>query len=141
MAKVSEKHFDLIRTFPLRPIRNEADLRRATKVIDALVDRGEDDLVADEAAYLSVLSDLVEKYEDEHFPIQESTPAQMLAFLIEQRGIKQKDLAAATEIPVSTISELLSEKRDFTANHISRLSAFFKVSADLFVTKPELVEA
>lgn len=142
MARVSEKYLDLIRAFPLRPIRTDAELARAIKVVDRLADRGEKDLSSDEGAYLEVLSDLVEQYEEKHHPIEESTPAQMLASLIEERGIKQKDLAAATEIPISTISELISSKRPFTRNHLERISGYFKVSPAAFVqVKPELMTA
>jgi HTH-type transcriptional regulator/antitoxin HigA len=133
MAKVSEKYLALIRTFPLRPIRSDAELHRAITVIDGLVDRSADDLSSDEAAYLEVLSDLIEKYEDKEHAIGESTPAQMLAFLVAERNVKQKDLAVATGIPVSTVSELLSEKRSFTMNHIERLSVYFKVNPSVFV--------
>jgi HTH-type transcriptional regulator/antitoxin HigA len=134
MAKVSEKYMELIRAFPLRPICTDLELDRAIKAVDRLTDRGVDRLTADETAYLDVLSDLVEKYENKHHAIEESTPAQVLAFLIEDRNITQKVVAAATGIPVSTISELISEKRTLTMNHVERLSAYFKVSPAVFVS-------
>lgn len=133
MAKVSKKYLDLIAAFPLRPIRDDAELGRAIRVADKLVDRGFDDLSADEAAYLDVLSDLIDKYESKHHPIEESSPAQILAFLIDDRAVKQKDLARATDIPVSTISELISEKRSFTMNHVERLAGYFNVSPAVFI--------
>ena len=94
--------------------------------------RNEDDLSADEAAYLQVLAGLVEEYEDEHHPVGHSTPARMLAFYIEQRDVKQQEVAKATGIPVSTISELIAEKRAFTMNHVERLSAYFHVNPSVF---------
>jgi|SRR5579871_4966574 len=139
--KISDQYLDLIRTFPLRPIRNDADLKRATKVVEQLMMRDEEDLSADEAAYLQVLAGLIEEYEDEHYPIGHSTPARMLAFYIEQRGVKQKEVAEATGIPVSTISELIAEKRTFTMNHVKRLSAYFRVNPAVFHTHQILAPA
>ena len=72
MAIKGEKYLDLVRHFPLRPIRSERDLDRAAKVIDSLVDRPS--LSFDEKDYLNVLSDLVEAYEEEHYPIASVGP-------------------------------------------------------------------
>jgi HTH-type transcriptional regulator/antitoxin HigA len=138
MPKVSDKYLKLIRDFPLRPIRNDAELHRATKVVDQLAARGEADLSADESAYLDVLSDVVEKYEERRYPLHESTAAEMLAFLIEQRNVTQKDVAEATGIPISTISELISGKRAFTLNHVKRLIGYFHVSPAVFVAAKTL---
>jgi HTH-type transcriptional regulator/antitoxin HigA len=63
----SDGYLDLVRRFPLRPIRNEKELDRAIAVIDALLDR--EQLTVAEEDYLDVLGDLVEHYEDQHHPI------------------------------------------------------------------------
>src|SRR4029077_9477035 len=70
----------LIRRFPLRPIASEAELDRATAVMNSLLDR---DLDPAEDDYLDVLSDLVERYEDQHHPIptDDLTDAEMLEHL------------------------------------------------------------
>ena len=60
-------YLELILEFPLRPIRSDAELDRAVKMIDSLVDK--DKLSAGEQDYLDVLSDLVEKYEAEEHPM------------------------------------------------------------------------
>lgn len=58
---VHPRHLDLVRAFPLRPLRSETELKHAVEVINCLIDR--DDLDAGEADYLKVLGDLVERYE------------------------------------------------------------------------------
>ena len=75
-----DRYLELVRTFPLRPIRADADLDRAIEIIDSLIDR--DDLDEGEADYLDVLGDLVHRYEDKHLPIQEFSDADMLRFLL-----------------------------------------------------------
>ena len=54
---------------PLVPIRSAGHLREACKVLDELSVIKEDRLTRDQADYLSVPTDLVEKYEDRHDPV------------------------------------------------------------------------
>src|SRR5713226_2574430 len=111
-AKASDTYLALVRRFPLRPIRSENELDAAIAMIDGLTDR--DDLDSSEADYLDVLSDLVERYEEQVHPVGDPSHAEMLAFLIDQKGVKQVDLARATGIAESTLSEVLRGKRQLT---------------------------
>jgi HTH-type transcriptional regulator/antitoxin HigA len=82
---------------------------------------------------LAVLSDLVEKYEREHHPIEPLPPHQMLAESIAAKGITQTALSKATGIPISTISELIAQKREFNVSHVERLCAYFGLTPGAFV--------
>jgi HTH-type transcriptional regulator/antitoxin HigA len=55
--------------FPLRPIRSDAEYDRAAAIIDRLALRGEADLDSGESDYLDALSVFVEKYDDDHYPV------------------------------------------------------------------------
>jgi HTH-type transcriptional regulator/antitoxin HigA len=131
-GKANDTYLALVRRFPLRPIRTEAELDAAISVIDTLTDR--DNLNPGEADYLDVLSDLVERYEEQAHPIGEVSDAEMLAFLIDQKGVKQVDVARATGIAESTLSELLRGKRQLTRAQITKLAAYFGVQPGAFVT-------
>jgi HTH-type transcriptional regulator/antitoxin HigA len=131
-GKSNDTYLALVRRFPLRPIRTEAELDAAISVIDTLTDR--DNLDPGEADYLDVLSDLVERYEDQAHPIGEVSDAEMLAFLIDQKGVKQVDVARATGLAESTLSELLRGKRQLTRAQITKLASFFGVQPGAFVT-------
>ena len=135
MPKVSEKYLDLIRAFPLRPIRTDAELDRAVKVMHQLIDRGIENLSSDEDAYLGVLSDLIEKYEHEHHPIEPLPPHQMLSESIRAKGVTQTAVSKATGIPISTISELIARKREFNVSHVGKLSGYFGLAPDAFLHK------
>jgi HTH-type transcriptional regulator / antitoxin HigA len=126
-----DSYMALVRRHPLRPVRSEADWKRATAVIQSLTAH---ELDAGESEYLDTLSDLVWIYEEEHHQIDDLSPREALASLIEDRGISQRSLAGAVEIPVSTISEILSGKREFNIAHIDRLAAYFQVSPAVFMT-------
>src|SRR5688572_27124346 len=100
-----DRYLELVRRFPLRPLRSDAELDRAIAVINSLIDR--DRLEPGEEDYLDVLGDLVEKYEDEHHPMPPLSDAEMLRYLIESRDVTQVQAAAGTGLAESTISEVL----------------------------------
>lgn len=130
MRGATKRYLELIEAFPLRPLRTDRDLARAIKVVDQLLDRGK--LTADEADYLDVLSDLVERYESEEHPLPPIPDAAMLGHLMEAKGIGQTDVARATGIVHSTISEVLSGKRKLNRQQIGKLAKFFHVSPGVF---------
>lgn len=70
---VGERYLALIREFPLRRLRDEADLDRAIAMLDKLVDLGMTDRSQEETDYLDVLSTLVEQHEEIHYPMREAT--------------------------------------------------------------------
>src|SRR5438105_3548570 len=99
-GKTEDRYLNLVRQFPLRPLRTDADLDAAVAVIDTLIDRT--DLTAPEQDYLDVLSDLVEAYETETVPMRPVGDAVLLRFLIEQRSVTQAQTAAGAGIAEST---------------------------------------
>jgi len=123
-------YLELILEFPLRPIRSDADLDRAVKMIDSLVDK--DKLSAGEQDYLDVLSDLVEKYEAEEHPMAPLSDAAMLRHLIEAKGVTQTEVAEKTGIDQTTLSLVLAGKRNLSRSHIGRLSQYFGVEPGAF---------
>src|SRR5437899_6952002 len=82
-SKALDGYLDLVRQFPLRPIRSETELDRAIAMINSLLDR--DQLSPAEEDYLDVLGDLVERYEDHAHPIPDVSDEEMLRFLIDQK--------------------------------------------------------
>jgi HTH-type transcriptional regulator/antitoxin HigA len=126
----SDRYLDLVRRFPLRRIQSDAELDQAITIVDELVCR--DELAPGERDYLEVLSDLVHKYETTEHPIPPVSDAEMLRYLMECHGVNQVQLADQTEIPVSTISEVLSGKRGLNRRIIGILSRQFHVSPAVF---------
>ena len=130
-GKARDRYLELILRFPLRPLRSDEDLDAAVAMIDALVSRTS--LKPEESDYLEVLGDLVEAYETEAHPFGPVSDADLLSHLIEARGVTQSDVAEATGIAVSTISEVLRGKRTLNRAHIGKLARYFHVSPDTFV--------
>ncbi len=124
-------YLTLIRRFPLRPIRTDAELEAAICVVDELTDR--DDLSVTETDYLDVLGDLVEKYEAEHVEMPHVSDAVMLRSLIEEKGVRQADVVRSTGISKTVLSLILNGKRDLTREHIGALSKYFGVNPGAFL--------
>lgn len=112
-------------------VRTEADYERASAIIEALLDEIGDDEEHPLADVLDYLANQVEAYEDEHFPIPESKPHEILRFLMDQHGLKQEDLADCA--PQGRISEILSGKRAISKEVAKNLARRFHVHADLFI--------
>ncbi len=105
-------------------------LSGAIAVIDSLIVRG--DLDEGEQGYLDILTDIVEKYERDEHPMRQPSDAEMLRFLVEDRKITQTELAEATKIANSTISEILSGKRALTWSQIDVMAKYFGVRPTVF---------
>lgn len=129
-GKAEDRYLELIRRFPLRPLRSDDELAEAIRVIDSLIDR--DGLTAPEQDYLDVLGDLVEAYEDEAIPIKPVDDAGLLQLLIGAKGVSQAQVAKAVGIAESTISEVLSGKRKLNRAQIGKLSRYFRVEPGAF---------
>ena len=132
---VGREYFELVRRFPLRPIRSDRDLDTATEVIDELI--AKEKRSPDAEDYLDVLSDLVEKYENVHYPIPDATPTEMLQFFIDDRKTNQRAVAQGSGIAVSTMSEILAGRRPLNLEHMRKLARFFNVDAGLFVPRDD----
>ena len=136
MASVSQRYLALIREFPLRPIKSGAELAKARTLLHGLLDASQ--LTSPEEDYLEVLGNLMEEYEETENSVADLSPSEMLAEAMKAKGVTQTAVAAATGIPVSTISELLSEKRDFNVAHISKLCGYFGLGPAAFIAVPKL---
>lgn len=125
-----DAYLKLVKAFPLRPVRDDETLTQAVAVVDSLVSRG--DLADGEKDYLEVLIDLVEKYELDAHSQSQPSDAEMLRILIDDRKIRRSDLARATKIANSTISEILKGKRQLTRSQIGAVAKYFGVRPTLF---------
>jgi HTH-type transcriptional regulator/antitoxin HigA len=128
-------YFELVRRFPLRPLANDTELDRAIAVINELVDRGFKNLTNGEEAYLDVLSDLVEKYENIHHSIPDVSPTEMLKLFIDDRHTNQRAVALSSGIAASTMSEILAGRRRMNLDHMHKLAKFFKIDVGVFLPK------
>lgn len=117
----------------LNPISNDGQYRVALAFVDDLMTRAEQDGNPALASLLTLISERVETYEEEHHPVPASNPSRVLAFLMEQRDLTQSALAEATGIDQSNLSKLLKGERELNTRQIKILSDYFKVSPAVFI--------
>jgi HTH-type transcriptional regulator/antitoxin HigA len=132
--RTSDRYFALIQELPLRPLRSRSELERAITMIDRILDRAK--LARDEQDYLDVLSDLVEKFEDQHYPIEPVSGLDALVHLVESSGKTRATVAAEAGLPESTLSEVLSGRRRLNTRHIGILARYFRIDPGIFIDAP-----
>lgn len=110
-------------------IRSEEQLEAYTKALFRLTSESRPTPAQVEAIELLTL--LIERYEQENFSVPIASPAEVLRFLIDRHGLKQRDLASDLG-GESVVSEVLSGKRKLNAAHIEQLSKRFNVSPAVF---------
>lgn len=128
-GKSKDSYLELVLEFPLASIRSDEHLSEAQKVMDFLLARGT--LNGGEETYLDALSDLVGAYEDDHHAIQPASDAEMLQHLLDAKGITQAKLSRDTNLPKSTISEILKGKKRFSRQVLRKLADYFQVDVSV----------
>jgi HTH-type transcriptional regulator/antitoxin HigA len=114
-------------------IRTEDEYDEMLKKIYGLTNKGEENLSPEETRLLELMSVLVEEYEAKnHEPIPDAEPYEVLNFLMEDRGLKPKDLYEIFGSRGYT-SDVLSGKRSISKEKAKQLAEFFDVSAELFI--------
>jgi len=79
-----------------------------------------------------VLGILIEKYENEHFPVGLPDPIEAIKFRMEQLGYNQVDLAEVVGLK-SRASEILNKKRKLSLDMIRRIHDKLHIPTDVLI--------
>ena len=82
---------------------------------------------------LDQVSDIVQAYEEEHYPIGLPTLKEVIELRMYEMKLKQKDLAKLLGTPAARISEYLSGKREITLNIAKALHKNLKIDSDIIL--------
>lgn len=122
----------LSRYLPL-PIRTKEDNERAILQIEALCHQ---DLLTDaEENLLELLVQLIERFEEKHYAFpahMQSTPLDMLLFLMEGNNLRQVDLVGIIGSK-GVVSEVVNGKRGISKKMAVALGERLNVSPGLFI--------
>ena len=110
-------------------IHNDEELAEYTQALFELTAKSDPKPEEEEAIELMTL--LVERYEQERYPVPQAEPVDVLRYLLERNGLSQRDIAPELGSE-STVSLVLSGKRLLNRDHIARLSRRFNVSPAVF---------
>ena len=89
---------------------------------------------ASETEAIELLTLLVERYEQKHYPIPAANPVSVVRFLMTQQGLKQRDLVPQFGSE-SAVPMFLAGQRKLTMEQVRKLRARFKLPADVFIAK------
>ncbi len=114
--------------YPLMVIRTQDDYKKALGSMETVFDEETGPL----ADYAETLAILIVHYEEQNFLLEKKQGVEVLKFLMEQNGLKQRDLVG-TLGGKSTVSEILNGKRPLNLQHIRILADRFHVVPGTFV--------
>ena len=118
-----------------RPVRTQREYELACRQIARLMSGGPE-LPQAESELLEILSLLVAQYESAEHSIRDASPAEMLAFLIDARGVSNAAVARETRIPRSVITDILAGRRGVSTANVAKLAKYFHVSPAVFIAEP-----
>lgn len=110
-------------------LKTEADYEQALAHLDSLMDATPGSPAEEE---LELWSLLIERYEQEHFPIDLPDPIDAIKFRMEQEGLQQKDLAKFLS-GKSRASEVLHRKRPLSLKMIRSLHKNLHIPAEVLI--------
>lgn len=132
-----DEYMDLVRRFPLRPIRSMTDYEQAGDLLIELLDREAGHrLSSAESDYVEMLGRLVGDYDEKHSSLlknrQRMTPVEALKALMEETGMNSNALGKLVG-GSGLASLILNGKRELSKANIRKLAAHFHVSPALFI--------
>ncbi len=113
-----------------RVIHNDAELEMYSEALFQLTSQKRPNRAQREAIELLTL--LVERYEAGRYAIPPAEPIEVVRFLMERQGLKQRDLIPQFGSE-SAVSMFLAGQRKLTLDQIRRLCTRFKLPAQLFI--------
>ena len=132
LATIDESAYGklLARALP-RVIKTQAENERIIAELERLDTRGRP-LAPEEEDLADLMTLLIRQFEESRYPLGHAQPIEALRVLMEDRGIRQRDL-----IPVfgssSVVSDVLNGKRSISKAHARKLAEHFHVPASLFI--------
>lgn len=113
----------------IRPIHNDSDHEAALQEVERLWGAAPGTPDGDR---LEVLATLIDSFENETIKITASDPVELLHYAITEMGHTQSDLAELLGSR-SRASEILGRKRRLAIDHVAKISAAWRLPAELLV--------
>lgn len=115
-----------------RVIHNDAELEMYTDALFRLT--ALENPSSSEIEAIELLTLLVERYEQERYSIPAADPVTVVRLLVERQNLTQRDLIPQFGSE-SAVSMFMTGQRNLTVEQVRRLSARFKLPADVFIHK------
>jgi HTH-type transcriptional regulator/antitoxin HigA len=117
-------------TLKYKVITSKTQYKEYCNMLENLVFSGAKDRnTKDEIALLTLL---IEKWDAEHNIFSELNPVELLRSLMEDHGLKAKDLVNVLGISKGYVSDILNYKKGLSKDVIRKLAHHFKLSQEAF---------
>ncbi|MBN8686382.1 MAG: helix-turn-helix domain-containing protein [Chitinophagales bacterium] len=113
----------------IKPIKSKKDYQAALTRLDQIFDAKPGTKDGDE---LEILGILIEKYEQDRYPIDFPDPIEAIKFRMEQLGYTQNDLARVVGLK-SRASEILNRKRKLSLEMIRQIHQSLGIPTDVLI--------
>lgn len=132
-AEAPQSYEELVRLYPPRKIRDAVGVENATAVADWISLRAKNEAQLD---YLELLGDLLDEYENRNHKSregEESTPLELLNYLVEENDITTRELGKILGVDHSVAARILKGERKITVEHAKKLADRFKLRPEAFL--------
>jgi len=119
----------------LKILKTKTDYEKALNRVDTIFDAKPNTTKGDEFELLSLL---IDKYEEEHYPIDLPHPIEAIKFRMDQMGLKQKDLVVCFG-DIARVSDVLNLKRKLNLNYIRNLHQKLHIPLDALISDYETI--
>ena len=113
----------------IKPIKSKKDYQAALTRLEKIFDAKPGSKDGDE---LEILGILIEKYEQDRYPIDFPDPIEAIKFRMEQLGYTQNDLARVVGLK-SRASEILNRKRKLSLEMIRQIHHSLGIPTDVLI--------
>jgi HTH-type transcriptional regulator/antitoxin HigA len=130
---VTDDYLDLVRRFPLRPLRDDGEKDEAVLILSELVGGSGSRLSSGEREYADALGCFIREHDARHYPIRRRkiAPLQLVKSLMEDHSMSVSSLGKILG-SATAASLFLAGKRELSKNHIRELAAYFKIEPGAF---------
>ncbi len=109
----------------------KAQYNNRVRFLYTLIDEVANDQRHPLASLMETVGRLIEVYEERNVPVQKADPVSVLKMLMDEHGLKQKDMKDIGSQGV--VSEILNGKRSLNSRQIQALAEKFNVSPAVFI--------
>ncbi len=117
-------------------LKSKKDYKAALDRVDVLIDARRSDAQQNEFLLLSYL---IEEYEDQHMSINDASPQEVIQFMMNMKGLKQKDL-----LPIlgtkGYVSKILNGVAAVPLESIDTLSQLLGIPVEALIPKSKFKE-
>ncbi len=126
----SDSYAVLLSKYQPKVIETEAENEAEIALAEELEHKS--DRTPEEDTLLELLVTLIEKFEQEQYPLTEVNPHSMLLHLMDVQNTKEEDLIGVIGSDRNVVFEVVNGNRDIDKNWAKALGEFFHVSPQLF---------